>query len=54
MPVDARGYLNELAGEFEGLYYEESNEKILEKLKETDSLLAAVEIIHQYPHCLAL
>lgn len=51
VPVDARGYLNELAGEFEGLYYEESNEKILEKLKETDSLLAAVEIIHQYPHC---
>lgn len=51
VPVDARGYLNELAGEFEGLYYEESNEKILEKLRETNSLLAAVEIIHQYPHC---
>lgn len=51
VPVDAKGYLNELAGEFEGLYYEESNEKILEKLRKTDSLLAAVEIIHQYPHC---
>ena len=51
VPVDARGYLNELAGEFEGLYYADSNEKILDKLRETDSLLAAVEIIHQYPHC---
>ncbi len=51
VPVDARGYLNELAGEFEGVYYADSNEKILDKLRETDSLLAAVEIIHQYPHC---
>ena len=51
VPVDARGYLNELAGEFEGLYYADSNEKILDKLRETNSLLAAVEIIHQYPHC---
>lgn len=51
VPVDARGYLNEEAGEFAGLYYEESNAKIIEKLKEVNALLAIKEIIHQYPHC---
>ena len=30
VPVDGKGYLNELAGEFSGLYYEKSNEKIIE------------------------
>ncbi|MBP3337651.1 MAG: isoleucine--tRNA ligase [Clostridia bacterium] len=51
VPVDDKGYLNELAGEFNGLYYAESNEKILEKLKEVNALLAVKEIVHQYPHC---
>lgn len=51
VPVDAKGVLNELAGEFAGLYYEKSNAKIIEKLKNTDNLLAVSEIIHQYPHC---
>ncbi len=51
VPVDDKGYLNELAGEFSGLYYAESNEKILEKLKSVNALLAVKEIVHQYPHC---
>ncbi len=51
VPVDTKGYLNDLAGEFAGLFYEKSNPKIIEKLKETGSLLAIEEIIHQYPHC---
>ncbi len=51
VPVDGKGYLNELAGEFAGLYYEKSNEKIIEKLKELNALYAIEEIIHQYPHC---
>lgn len=51
VPVDEKGYLNEFAGEFAGIYYEKSNEGIIEKLKETDSLLAIEKIIHQYPHC---
>jgi isoleucyl-tRNA synthetase len=51
VPVDSRGVLNELAGEFAGLYYEKSNPKIIEKLTETGNLLAIEEIIHQYPHC---
>ena len=51
VPVDDKGYLNELAGEFQGLYYEKSNAKIIEKLKELKALYAIEEIIHQYPHC---
>ena len=51
VPVDAKGYQTEDAGEFAGLYYEESNEKILNNLKESGALLASQEIVHQYPHC---
>lgn len=51
VPVDTKGYLNELAGEFEGLFYEKANPKIIERLTESGNLLAVEEIIHQYPHC---
>ncbi|MBE7035513.1 MAG: isoleucine--tRNA ligase [Ruminococcaceae bacterium] len=51
VPVDEKGYLNELAGEFAGLYYEKANAKIIEKLTELSALYACQEIIHQYPHC---
>ncbi len=51
VPVDTKGHLNELAGEFAGLYYEKANPKIIEKLTSTGNLLAVEEIIHQYPHC---
>lgn len=51
VPVDAKGYLTEEAGEFAGLYYEESNEKIIERLKSTNNLLGMEKIVHQYPHC---
>ncbi|MGN1058992.1 MAG: isoleucine--tRNA ligase, partial [Clostridia bacterium] len=51
VPVDEKGYLNELAGEFSGLYYEKSNAKIIDKLTELNALFAVEEIIHQYPHC---
>jgi isoleucyl-tRNA synthetase len=51
VPVDSKGYLNELAGEFAGLYYAKSNAKIIEKLKETGALYALEDINHQYPHC---
>ena len=49
--VDAKGYQTEEAGEFAGLFYEKSNNAILEKLKESKYLLAAEDIAHQYPHC---
>lgn len=51
VPVDAKGYQTEDAGEFAGIYYEESNEKILAKLKESGALVASRDIVHQYPHC---
>ncbi len=51
VPVDSRGYQTEEAGKFAGLYYEESNDKILENLEKSGALLAAIEIQHQYPHC---
>lgn len=51
VPVDDHGYMNEQAGEFEGLFYEDSNEKIIERLKSENALFALEPIIHQYPHC---
>lgn len=51
VPVDSKGYQTEDAGEFAGLYYEDSNEKILAKLVELGALVASQEIVHQYPHC---
>lgn len=54
VPVDGKGYLNGLAGEFEGLYYEKSNEKIIERLKESGALYAIEGVTHQYPALLAV
>ncbi len=49
--VDDRGYQNELAGKFAGLRYDESNEAILNDMKESGALFSSEEIVHQYPHC---
>ncbi len=51
VPVDAKGYLNDLAGEFAGLHYSKANPAIEAKLRELNALYAIEEIIHQYPHC---
>ncbi len=51
VPVDSKGYLNELAGEFSGLHYSKANPAIEEKLTSLGALYAIEEIIHQYPHC---
>lgn len=51
VPVDSKGVLNDEAGKFSGMYYEKSNEAIIEELKSTNSLVAIEPIIHQYPHC---
>ncbi len=51
VPVDSKGYQTAEAGDFAGLYYEESNSKILERLVADGALLAKQEIVHQYPHC---
>lgn len=51
VPVDAKGRMNSLAGQFEGLTTSEANKTILDFLKESGNLLATEHIIHQYPHC---
>ena len=51
VPVDDRGYQTELAGKYAGLRYDESNEAILNDMKESGALLASEEIVHPYPHC---
>jgi len=51
VPVDAKGVLNEHAGQFSGLFYKKSNDAIIEQLKSTNSLLAIEPITHSYPFC---
>ncbi len=51
VPVDEKGYQNELAGEFAGMFYEKSNAAILERLTNDGNLVAIENIVHQYPHC---
>jgi len=51
VPVDDKGYMNEEAGKFAGLRYEEANDAIFDELRQRDALLAYEDISHQYPHC---
>ncbi|MCL2089007.1 MAG: isoleucine--tRNA ligase [Oscillospiraceae bacterium] len=51
LPVDERGILTELAGEFCGLSTEKSNRAIGKKLEESGLMFAHKRIEHQYPHC---
>jgi len=51
VPVDDRGCQTADAGKFAGMYYEKSNEAILDDMKETGALLASEEMTHNYPHC---
>ncbi|MGC4375565.1 isoleucine--tRNA ligase [Fictibacillus sp. Mic-4] len=49
-PVDDRGYMTKEAPGFEGLFYDEANKPITEKLKEQGALLKLSFITHSYPH----
>ncbi|MDO5555945.1 MAG: isoleucine--tRNA ligase [Clostridia bacterium] len=49
--VDGKGYQTEEAGEFAGLRYDESNDKIVEWLQENKLLLHKQKLNHSYPHC---
>lgn len=51
VPVDDKGVLNELAGQFAGLKTDDANKAIAQHLEETGNLFALKKIIHQYPHC---
>lgn len=49
-PVDGRGYMTEEAFEFAGLFYEDANKAIVEKLKSLGALLQHKRFTHSYPH----
>ncbi|MBM7701791.1 isoleucine--tRNA ligase [Metabacillus iocasae] len=49
-PVDAKGYMTEEAEGFAGLFYDEANKPITEKLQENGALLKLNFITHSYPH----
>ncbi|SFB19214.1 Isoleucyl-tRNA synthetase [Lentibacillus halodurans] len=49
-PVDEKGYFTDEAPGFEGLFYDQANKMITEKLEEVGSLLKLTFITHSYPH----
>lgn len=49
-PVDHRGYFTKEAPGFEGLFYDEANKAVTEKLEEVGALLSLKFITHSYPH----
>ncbi|AXN40462.1 MULTISPECIES: isoleucine--tRNA ligase [Peribacillus] len=49
-PVDEKGVMTEEAGEFAGLFYDQANKPITEKLTEVGALLNLTFITHSYPH----
>jgi isoleucyl-tRNA synthetase len=49
-PVDGKGQMTKEAPGFEGLFYEDANKKVVEKLEEEGKLLKLTFIRHQYPH----
>ncbi len=49
-PVDDRGYMTDEATGFAGLFYDEANKAITEKLQEVGALLKRSFITHSYPH----
>lgn len=49
-PVDEKGVMTKEAGEFAGLFYDEANKPITERLGEAGALLKLSFITHSYPH----
>lgn len=49
-PVDDRGHFTNEAPGFEGLFYDQANKPITEKLTEVGALLKLTFITHSYPH----
>lgn len=49
--VNEKGYQTEGAGVFAGLFYEKSNDAIVEWLEKNGLLLTKANIEHSYPHC---
>lgn len=51
MPVDDEGRFTSEAPEFEGLFIEDANPRIMEDLRLRGLLLGTGELLHPYPHC---
>ena len=49
-PVDERGYMTEEAFEFAGMFYEDANKAIVDKLSQNHALLMHKRFTHSYPH----
>ncbi|KAA0548010.1 isoleucine--tRNA ligase [Bacillus sp. BGMRC 2118] len=49
-PVDEKGHMTNEAPGFEGLFYDQANKPITEKLQEAGALLKLSFITHSYPH----
>lgn len=49
-PVDDKGYFTAEAPGFEGMFYDQANKPITEKLNEAGALLKLSFITHSYPH----
>lgn len=49
-PVDYRGFMTKEAGQYEGLFYQDCNNKVMEDLEACGNLLKVVKIVHSYPH----
>lgn len=49
-PVDEKGRFTHEAPGFEGMFYDDANKAVTEKLKEREALLKLSFITHQYPH----
>ncbi len=48
--VDERGFMNEEAGEFCGLTFEDCSKAVITRTNEKGSLLAIETVVHSYPH----
>ncbi|MBO8171126.1 MAG: isoleucine--tRNA ligase [Bacillaceae bacterium] len=49
-PVDEKGVFTKEAPGFEGMFYDDANKAVTEKLEEAGALLKLTFITHQYPH----
>ena len=50
-PLDKKGCWTNQVPELEGVYYEEGNEIVINKLTEAGALMKKTPITHSYPHC---
>ncbi len=50
-PLDAKGYWTDEVPDMKGIYYEDGNKIVLEKLDKCGALLSHKQISHSYPHC---